>query len=393
MNLRHASIEDAQALAEFNINMARETEEVELIPEVILAGVEAMIKNPQMGFYLVVEDQGEIAASLMVTTEWSDWRNGLFWWIQSVYVRPQNRRQGLYRQLYQRVKTLAENETRVCGFRLYVEHDNKAAQSTYRSLGMEETDYKLYEELKPDTRVKLKKEIVTMGVEGFDPNTTPGTYVRPEDWNALISDPRVTVIDTRNAYESAIGGFDRATLANTATFREFPQYVSDHLDPTKNRKVAMFCTGGIRCEKSTAYLRQQGFEEVFHLQGGILSYLEKVPDTDSLWQGECFVFDNRVSVGHGLEKGSYDQCHACRLPITEADKKSDKYLRGISCPACHDRKSDAERERFREREKQVQLAKQRGESHIGSTVAEFGQRRKQVKLQAKNRQRNPVTSE
>jgi len=154
MNLRRANVKDAQALADFNINMAQETEGIELIPEVIRAGVEAMINNPQMGFYLVVEDEGEIAASLMVTTEWSDWRNGLFWWIQSVYVRPQNRRQGLYRQLYRRVKSLAEEESNVCGFRLYVEHDNRAAHLTYRSLGMEETAYKLYEELKPDTRYR-----------------------------------------------------------------------------------------------------------------------------------------------------------------------------------------------------------------------------------------------
>ena len=154
MNLRHATIEDAQALAEFNISMAYETEEIELIPEVIRAGVEAMIENPQMGYYLVIEDEGEIAASLMVTTEWSDWRNGLFWWIQSVYVRPQKRRKGLYRQLYERVKLLAENEKSVCGFRLYVEHYNTIAQTTYRSLGMEQTDYKVYEELKPNARYR-----------------------------------------------------------------------------------------------------------------------------------------------------------------------------------------------------------------------------------------------
>ncbi len=154
MNLRRATIGDAQALAEFNINMAQETEGIELIPEVIRAGVETMINNPQMGFYLVVEDAGEIAASLMVTTEWSDWRNGLFWWIQSVYVRPRNRRQGLYRQLYHRVKTMAEEESTVCGFRLYVEHDNRLAQETYRALGMERTGYQLYEELKADTRYR-----------------------------------------------------------------------------------------------------------------------------------------------------------------------------------------------------------------------------------------------
>ncbi len=154
MNLRRAILDDAQALADFNIDMAHETEGIKLIPEVIHAGVEAMINNPQMGFYLVIEDKGNIAASLMVTTEWSDWRNGLFWWIQSVYVRPQNRRQGMYRQLYQRVKALAEDEANVCGFRLYVEHDNRAAQGTYRSLGMEETVYKVYEEMKSDTRYR-----------------------------------------------------------------------------------------------------------------------------------------------------------------------------------------------------------------------------------------------
>ncbi len=152
MNLRHATIEDAQVLADFNANLALETEKIELIPEVIRAGVETMIENPKMGFYLVVEEQGEISASLMVTTEWSDWRNGLFWWIQSVYVRPQNRRQGMYRLLYRGVISLAESETNVCGFRLYVKHGNKAAQSTYRSLGMEETEYKIFEELKPGTR-------------------------------------------------------------------------------------------------------------------------------------------------------------------------------------------------------------------------------------------------
>ena len=240
------------------------------------------------------------------------------------------------------------------------------------------------------TRVKLKKEIVTMGVAGFDPNRTPGAYVKPEDWNALISDPAVIVIDTRNSYESAIGSFKGALQPNTGTFRQFPEYVAEHLDPLKHRKIAMFCTGGIRCEKSTAYLRQQGFDEVFHLQGGILKYLETIPDTESLWQGECFVFDYRVSVGQGLKKGSYDQCHACRLPITEADKKSDQYQQGISCPACHDSKSDAERERFRERENQVRLAKQRGEAHIGSSVAMTNQRRKAKKLQAKNYQRSPA---
>ncbi len=237
------------------------------------------------------------------------------------------------------------------------------------------------------SRVKLKKEIVTMGVEGIDPRRSVGTYVKPADWNALTSDPQVTLVDTRNAYETAIGSFKNTSMPNTESFREFPQYVADNLDPAKHRKVAMFCTGGIRCEKSTAYLKQLGFDEVYHLQGGILKYLQEVPESDSLWQGECFVFDNRVSVDHRLQKGRYDQCHACRLPITEADKHNEKYQQGVSCPACYDSKTDEQRTRFREREKQVQLARQRGENHIGSGASEIARQRKKCKLTLKNAQR------
>lgn len=234
--------------------------------------------------------------------------------------------------------------------------------------------------------VKLKKEIVTMGIEDLDP-AQAGTHVKPADWNALISAPDVTLVDTRNDYESAIGSFANAQLPNTKSFRDFPQYVKQHLDPKKHRKVAMFCTGGIRCEKSTAYLRQQGFDEVYHLQGGILNYLEQVAESDSLWQGECFVFDNRVSVNHALEKGGYDQCHACRRPISDADKMNHKYQQGVSCPACFDVKSEAERRRFREREKQVRLARDRGERHIGTDAAQQAKARKTQKLSAKLTQR------
>ena len=216
------------------------------------------------------------------------------------------------------------------------------------------------------TKVKLKKEIVTMGVEGIDPNQVVGTYVKPEQWNDLISDPDVLLVDTRNDYEVKVGTFENAINPNTTNFREFPQYVQEHLDPARHKKVAMFCTGGIRCEKSTAYLKEQGFEEVYHLQGGILKYLEEVPEEESLWRGECFVFDDRVTVDHQLEKGSYDQCHACRLPITEQDKSSEHYQQGVSCPHCFDKTSDKQRQRFSEREKQIQLAKRRGESHLGS---------------------------
>jgi len=236
------------------------------------------------------------------------------------------------------------------------------------------------------TRVKLKKEIVTMGIEDIDPINSAGTYVKPEDWNALISDPEVVLVDTRNDYESAIGTFKNSIIPNTTSFREFPDYTTNQLSNFKQRKVAMFCTGGIRCEKSTAYLKQQGFDEVYHLQGGILKYLEKIPQSESLWEGECFVFDNRVSVNHALEKGDYDQCHACRLPITVEDKQSEKYQQGVSCPNCYNKKTNTERLRFMEREKQVQLANQRGETHIGSDVKKVAAQHKAEKNLAKKNQ-------
>jgi UPF0176 protein len=237
------------------------------------------------------------------------------------------------------------------------------------------------------TKVKLKKEIVTMGVEGIDPRHVVGTYVKLKDWNALISDSDVVLVDTRNDYEIEIGTFEGAVNPNTETFREFPEYVAKNLDNTKHKKVAMFCTGGIRCEKSTAYMKEQGFEEVYHLEGGILKYLEEVPKEETMWQGECFVFDNRVAVNHDLEKGSYDQCHACRLPITEEDKMSDKYEKGISCPHCFDSVTDEQRARFAERQRQIELAKQRGEEHIGADVAEAIEKNRQTKLERKEQSR------
>ncbi len=218
------------------------------------------------------------------------------------------------------------------------------------------------------TKVKLKKEIVTMGVEGIDPQQVVGTYVAPKDWNQLISDPDVLLIDTRNDYEYELGTFKGAVNPNTASFREFPEYVNNNLDPNVHKKVAMFCTGGIRCEKSTALLKEQGFEEVYHLHGGILQYLEDVPSDKSLWNGECFVFDNRVSVDHDLQPGTYDLCHGCREPITQADKASPLYLEGVHCPRCHDRQTPEQRERFMERQKQVTLARQRNQPHIGASA-------------------------
>ncbi len=219
------------------------------------------------------------------------------------------------------------------------------------------------------TKVKLKKEIVTMGIEDIDPNKVVGTYVEAKDWNDLISDPDVLLVDTRNDYEVEVGTFKNAVNPNTETFREFPQYVKENLDPNKHKKVAMFCTGGIRCEKSTAYLKQQGFDQVFHLKGGILKYLEDVPKEQSLWQGECFVFDDRVTVNHDLERGGYDQCNACRLPITEADKQSEYFVQGVSCPHCYNKTSIEQKERYAQREKQMELAKLRGETHIGNEAA------------------------
>ncbi|WP_143872568.1 rhodanese-related sulfurtransferase [Catenovulum sediminis] len=215
------------------------------------------------------------------------------------------------------------------------------------------------------TKVKLKKEIVTMGVEGINPEEVVGTYVDPENWNDLISDPEVLLVDTRNDYEIAIGTFENAVDPKTKSFREFPEYVEKHLDPKKHKKVAMFCTGGIRCEKSTAYLKEQGFEEVYHLKGGILKYLEEVPKEKTMWKGECFVFDQRVTVDHDLNQGSYDQCYACRMPITEEEKQSELYEKGVSCPHCYHQTTDEDKKRFAEREKQIQLAEARGKAHIG----------------------------
>ena len=242
------------------------------------------------------------------------------------------------------------------------------------------------------TKVKLKKEIVTMGVEGIDPNRVVGTYVKPQDWNSLIEDPDVVLVDTRNDYEVGIGTFQGAIDPATKTFREFPQYVEENLNPKQHKKVAMFCTGGIRCEKSTAYLKEQGFDEVYHLEGGILKYLEEVPKEESLWQGECFVFDNRVTVDHDLNKGIYDQCHACRRPITEQDKQSSHYVQGVSCHHCIDEYSEEQRQRFRQREKQMQLAKKRGEDHLGNDLNKVKHQRREAKHAAKNQQRSEQTN-
>ena len=214
-------------------------------------------------------------------------------------------------------------------------------------------------------KVKLKKEIVTLGVNGLSPSTKTGTRVPAEEWNNLISDPDVILIDARNQYEMDIGTFNNAISPETETFREFPDYIKSNLDPQRDKKVAMFCTGGIRCEKASAYLLQQGFEQVFQLDGGILRYLEAIDSNDSLWQGECFVFDGRVSVNHQLAPGIYQQCFACRRPVSPKDIASQYYEEGVSCPHCHEDLSDKKRMGLRERQRQVKLAEQRQQQHIG----------------------------
>ena len=221
-------------------------------------------------------------------------------------------------------------------------------------------------------KVRLKREIVTMGQPGIDPLASVGHYVAPEDWNALISQPGTILIDTRNDYEVAVGTFSGAINPQTRTFRDFPAWFRAERERLLGEgtppKVAMFCTGGIRCEKSTAFLKGEGLDEVYHLQGGILKYLETVPPEQSLWQGECFVFDQRVAVGHGLAPGSYQLCHACRRPVSEADCASPLYEPGVSCPACHEERTDAQREGYRERHRQEAIAAQRGQAHIGAAL-------------------------
>lgn len=224
-------------------------------------------------------------------------------------------------------------------------------------------------------KVRLKREIVTLGVPGVDPTQLAGQYVKPADWNALISDPDVVVVDTRNDYEVAIGTFAGALNPHTRSFAELPKWVDQAraegqplADTPRKPKVAMFCTGGIRCEKSTAYLRAQGFDEVYHLEGGILKYLETVPEADSLWRGQCFVFDERVSVGHGLVPGGLELCRSCRHPLTEADLAFPQFERGVACARCVDETTEAQKQGYRERERQMALAGERQTVHVGAKL-------------------------
>jgi UPF0176 protein len=218
-------------------------------------------------------------------------------------------------------------------------------------------------------KVRLKREIVTMGEPDIDPLAGTGHYVKPADWNALIDRPDTVVIDTRNDYEVRVGTFAGAIDPQTHSFSDFPAWFRAHRDELAGKTIAMFCTGGIRCEKSTAFLKAEGIDDVHHLQGGILKYLEDVPPEQSRWQGECFVFDQRVSVGHGLALGTHSLCHACRMPVSAEDRASPLYEEGVSCPACHDTRDATQRAGYAERHRQVQLAEARGTAHVGAQIA------------------------
>ena len=221
-------------------------------------------------------------------------------------------------------------------------------------------------------KVRIKAEIVTMGEPDLNPASNAGTYVSPEQWNALIADPDTIVIDTRNDYEAAVGAFEGAIQPNTRTFRDFPDWFRSEgralLDRPTPPKVAMYCTGGIRCEKSTAFLKAEGVEQVFHLEGGILKYLETVPEPESLWRGECFVFDERVAVGHGLSDGSHTLCRGCRMPVSPEGRASSLYVEGVSCERCHGTRSEAQQSGYRERARQMQIAERRGVDHVGAVL-------------------------
>ncbi|CAI8376831.1 MAG: rhodanese-related sulfurtransferase [Litorivicinaceae bacterium] len=270
--------------------------------------------------------------------------------------------------------TIAGKREGIDAVKQWLDADGRFDRLEYKESLMDDEGIPFYR-----MKVKLKKEIVTLGVPGISPKMKAGRYVMPEDWNELINDPETITIDTRNDYEYEVGTFKGAINPETKTFREFPEWVADNLNPKKHKKVAMFCTGGIRCEKSTSYLLEQGFEEVYHLKGGILNYFEQVPHTESTWEGECFVFDNRVTVNHKLEPGEFDQCHACRRPITDEDKRRSEFVVGVQCHQCVDEHSDAQRERFRTRQKQIDLAKSRGERHIGLDAQEIKKRQKSAR--------------
>ena len=259
--------------------------------------------------------------------------------------------------------TVAGTETSIDQFKKFLQLNNLYQSQNFKTSTCAKDPF-------PRLKVKLKDEIVSIGNELADPVKTVGEYVKPQDWNNLISQEDVLVLDTRNTYEFSIGTFEKSIQPETTNFREFPNWL-ENLESSgvdKNNKVAMFCTGGIRCEKASSLMKAKGFNNIYHLQGGILNYMEKVDEKDSLWKGECFVFDDRVALNHNLEVGSYDMCHGCRMPITEDDKLKEEYVRGVSCQNCFNTKTSDQKKRYADRQKQVDLAKLRNEKHIGAIL-------------------------
>ena len=257
--------------------------------------------------------------------------------------------------------TVAGSKISIEAFRKFLDKKNLLSPSDFKVSSSEKDPF-------PRLKVKIKNEIVSIGDGLANPQKIVGEYVQPEDWNNLISQEDVLVLDARNTYEHSIGTFKSSIQPETTNFREFPAWVQQLESTRKNKdqKIAMFCTGGIRCEKASSFMKAKGFKNVHHLKGGILSYMEKIDESESLWKGECFVFDDRVALNHKLEVGSFDMCHGCRMPITENDKLSAKYLRGVRCPSCYDNKTPTQKRRYADRQKQIDFAKQRNSSHLGS---------------------------
>ena len=243
----------------------------------------------------------------------------------------------------------------------FLKIDNRFSDITHKESYSEEIPFHRM-------RVKLKKEIVSLGQANINLNDRSGIRVDPKNWNILLADPDVVLVDVRNDYEYQIGTFKDAISPKTTNFREFPTFVKEKLNTKKNKKIAIFCTGGIRCEKASSYMLSKGFENVYQLNGGILKYMDEIETDKSLWEGECFVFDSRVSVDSELAEGSYEQCYACRQPLSEKELQSNLYQKGISCPYCINETSDAQRASFRERQQQVELAEKRNEKHIGVRI-------------------------
>ena len=261
--------------------------------------------------------------------------------------------------------TLSADEKNINGFHHFIKNDERF-KNKFKNISHKES----WAKKNPFYRmkVKLKKEIVTLGVEGISPTKKVGKYVKPDEWNELISDPDTIIIDTRNTYEVDIGSFKGAVNPKTKYFRELPQFLEKNIKKYKGKKIAMFCTGGIRCEKATSFLVEKGIENVFHLQGGILKYLEKISKEKSLWEGECFVFDQRVAVTHKLKEGKYNQCFACRHPLSPDEMLSEQYKKGTSCPYCYNKLSNKKKSSLLERQKQIDLARKKGEEHIGKII-------------------------